>query len=349
MASQTLAMSRTALVTSKVSTSRAAKNAVRAAPLRSARAGTRLAARAPTVAVMSPSAPHADPLEAPSCPLTCDIFEQAPKCPLSCDLPEPTIQRSAIQDLEKELDMGESVKALRRFNDLLENITEDVWETRMWKVWNEFAHNLETFNPVFTACLLKIQCTIGQSDYVRRDECLRNLIQPLAGEYGMHNDEPMGKTHRKLFSEWYESCTGEHLATLMAAEASPVHSEHLFACMMRDVTTGGGHSDVVAQGSYALGYNLAVEYLAAYEKTWLLESFRTVDKNLLQKQGRDVEWLFLEVHALGEPEHADLGHKAVAAFVPESHTPILREAMLAHDRDFAQFYHALCDILEGSA
>eukprot|EP00959_Pyramimonas_sp_CCMP1952_P459137 9477770-Pyramimonas_sp.AAC.1 len=79
------------------------------------------------------------------------------------------------------LQMGESVKALRRFNDLLENITEDVWETRMWKVWNEFAHNLETFNPVFTACLLKVQCTIGQSDYVRRDECLRNLIQPLAG------------------------------------------------------------------------------------------------------------------------------------------------------------------------
>jgi hypothetical protein len=26
-----------------------------------------------------------------------------------------------------------------------------------------------------------------------------------AGEYGMHNDEPMGKTHRKLFSEWYTS------------------------------------------------------------------------------------------------------------------------------------------------
>eukprot|EP00959_Pyramimonas_sp_CCMP1952_P092832 1942694-Pyramimonas_sp.AAC.1 len=26
-----------------------------------------------------------------------------------------------------------------------------------------------------------------------------------AGEYGMHNDEPMGRTHRKLFSEWYTS------------------------------------------------------------------------------------------------------------------------------------------------
>ena len=31
------------------------------------------------------------------------------------------------------------------------------------------------------------------------------VAQPLAGEYGMHNGEPMGKTHRKLFSEFYTS------------------------------------------------------------------------------------------------------------------------------------------------
>ena len=30
------------------------------------------------------------------------------------------------------------------------------------------------------------------SDYVRRDMALKNLIQPLAGEYGMHNNEPQG-------------------------------------------------------------------------------------------------------------------------------------------------------------
>jgi hypothetical protein len=31
---------------------------------------------------------------------------------------------------------------------------------------------------------------------VRRDMALKNLIQPLAGEYGMHNNQPQLKTHR---------------------------------------------------------------------------------------------------------------------------------------------------------
>lgn len=36
--------------------------------------------------------------------------------------------------------------------------------------------------------------SIGVSDYVRRDMALKNLIQPLAGEYGMHNNEPQGES-----------------------------------------------------------------------------------------------------------------------------------------------------------
>jgi hypothetical protein len=49
------------------------------------------------------------------------------------------------------------------------------------------------------------------------------------------------------------------------------------------------------QATYALGYNLAVEYMAAYEKTWLLESFIKIDNNFLKAQGREQEWMFLEV------------------------------------------------------
>ena len=56
----------------------------------------------------------------------------------------------------------------------------------------ELSYNLESFNPAFTAVLLKVQQTIGQSDYVRRDLALKHLIQPLAGEYGMHNNQPQG-------------------------------------------------------------------------------------------------------------------------------------------------------------
>lgn len=50
-----------------------------------------------------------------------------------------------------------------------------------------------------------------------------------------------------------------------------------------------------AQASYALGYNLAVEYLADYEKTWMLDSFRALDAAVLAPAGRPLrEWLFLE-------------------------------------------------------
>lgn len=50
--------------------------------------------------------------------------------------------------------------------------------------------------PCALLCVLQVQRTIGVSDYVRRDMALKNLIQPLAGEYGMHNNQPQLKTHR---------------------------------------------------------------------------------------------------------------------------------------------------------
>lgn len=50
------------------------------------------------------------------------------------------------------------------------------------------------------------------------------------------------------------------------------------------------------QASYALGYNLAIEYLADYEKTWMLDSFRDINSRVLNK---DIDWIFLEVRHTG--------------------------------------------------
>ena len=45
-----------------------------------------------------------------------------------------------------------------------------------------------------------------------------------------------------------------------------------------------------------MGYNLAIEYLADYEKTWMLDSFRALNEDVLKPSGRPLtEWLFLEV------------------------------------------------------
>lgn len=53
-----------------------------------------------------------------------------------------------------------------------------------------------------------------------------------------------------------------------------------------------------------------------------------------------------QVHAEGEAEHAAIGHNAVVTYVPAGQEPILRRAMLDHDRDFAAFYNKLADMLE---
>ena len=89
----------------------------------------------------------------------------------------------------------------------------------MRPVWNELAYNLESFNPLFTAAVLKVQNTLGSSDYEARDTALAHLIQPLAGEYGLHHSIPLGNTHRQLFAEFYESVTGEQLSELLAQES----------------------------------------------------------------------------------------------------------------------------------
>jgi hypothetical protein len=45
-----------------------------------------------------------------------------------------------------------------------------------------------------------------------------------------------------------------------------------------------------------MGYNLAIEYLADYEKTWMLDSFRQLNARVLEPAGRPLtEWVFLEV------------------------------------------------------
>jgi len=255
----------------------------------------------------------------------------------------------------EELLQGRAISALRRFSDALEALPADGWEARLRPCFAEMALNLESFNPVFTACLLQVQITAGQSDYERRDACLQRLIQPLAGEYGLHADEPLGQTHRALFREWVESVLPEGPGALNALMADPSlgapRAERLFGQMMRDVEVGGrgfggaGRS-AMERAAYALGYNLAVEYLADPEKTWLLESFRKFDARVLAPLGRQPEYEFLVVHAEGEKEHADLGHEAVALFCPAELEPVLRRAMRDHDRDLAEYYNGLADILE---
>ncbi|GLI66723.1 hypothetical protein VaNZ11_010662 [Volvox africanus] len=260
------------------------------------------------------------------------------------------ISKEQVEALEAELDQGASVAALRRFNDNLRNIPADRWEAVLRPVFNELCFNLESFNPAFTSCLLMVQRTIGVSDYVRRDLALKNLIQPLAGEYGMHNGQEQLKTHRELFSDFFTSLFGYDLQQLLADSPPPAAAQLLFSQMSRDIMTGGTLSnDAMEQASYALGYNLAIEYLADYEKTWMLDSFRALDERIFAVLGKKIDWIFLEVHAEGEAEHAAIGHNAVLNLVPTDHMHILRRAMADHDRDFAVFYNRIADMLAEGA
>jgi hypothetical protein len=84
------------------------------------------------------------------------------------DTLEGLITTDTIKELESVLDSGASVAALRRFNDLLAALPAETWEEKLAPVMNELAYNLESFNPAFAAVVLRVQCTIGKTDYVRR-------------------------------------------------------------------------------------------------------------------------------------------------------------------------------------
>lgn len=93
----------------------------------------------------------------------------------------------------------------------------------------------------------------------------------------------------------------------------------------------------VAQASYALGYNLAIEYLADYEKTWMLDSFRSLSKNFMAAQGRDIDWVFLAVHAEGAASSVSVSRQfymLVLHSLAQSSSPFLCWASphLAHTR-----------------
>jgi hypothetical protein len=83
---------------------------------------------------------------------------------------------------------------------------------------------------------------------------------------------------------------------LVAVNRDPVHAKMLFEKMMQDISSGGGAPGCPSTlASYAMGYNLAIEYLADFEKRWMLESFQKMDSEFMQAQGCQVDWTFLEV------------------------------------------------------
>ena len=107
---------------------------------------------------------------------------------------------------------------------------------------------------------------------------------------------PAGKTHRELFDDWVQSILQRSAKDLIQTERDPAHGKALFDAMMRDVGGGGGEPGCpLSHASYALGYNLAVEFLADYEKRWMLESFRALDARVFAAQGISPDWTFLEV------------------------------------------------------
>ena len=72
-----------------------------------------------------------------------------------------------------------------------------------------------------------------------------------------------------------------------------------------------------------MGYNLAIEYLADYEKTWMLDSFRSLNESVLKPQRRPLkEWIFLEVLFLTFSFHCqkkglqpqEASHKAIIMY-----------------------------------
>jgi hypothetical protein len=99
---------------------------------------------------------------------------------------------AVVLTMQAEMHSGAAIPSLVRFNEALLSLTEDNWQPRLKPVLAELCYNLESFNPAFAAVLLTVQRTIGNSDYKRRDAALKQLIVPLAGEYGMHNSEPQG-------------------------------------------------------------------------------------------------------------------------------------------------------------
>ena len=89
---------------------------------------------------------------------------------------------------------------------------------------------------------------------------------------------------------------GYSASDLISQSPDAPHGRTLFDQMMRDLSSGGQQPGCpLTHASYAMGYNLAIEFLADYEKRWMLQSYRKLNERVLAKQGLDVDWLFLEV------------------------------------------------------
>lgn len=110
-----------------------------------------------------------------------------------------------------------------------------------------------------------------------------------------------GKTHRELFDDWTRSLLGVDVRALIAAGPPPALARALFARMLRDLgsdASAAGSAAAEDHACYALGYNLAVEFLADFEKRWALDAFRELDARIFAPAGVKPDWIFLEARAL---------------------------------------------------
>lgn len=175
-----------------------------------------------------------------------------------------------------------------------------------------------SYSKYCCSCLFFSLVKIGQSNYHDRDACLKHLIQPLGGEYGLSicsKTSVTGSllpTHRQLFQSFYESVhklDNDNSSTswsmknlLMKGSNEPsvraVHGENFFEIMLNDIQYCGmrskqtcstkdnnytGRNDSVEdQAAYALGYNLAGMYkyisIETTNKSMCLKSKTTTKK-----------------------------------------------------------------------
>lgn len=105
-----------------------------------------------------------------------------------------------------------------------------------------------------------------------------------------------GKTHRELFDDWVQSLLGRSAPSLIAEEREPEAARVMFERMSADIAGCGGEPGCpLTAAAYALGYNLAIEFLADFEKRWMLDSFRDMHDRYMAAQGVTPDWVFLEV------------------------------------------------------
>src|SRR5271155_3667965 len=111
-----------------------------------------------------------------------------------------------LEALERNL-TGSAVLSIHAFYRALPRAPRSAWPGLM----HGMGYNFEFYDALFALALANVQLSMVEGDYTPRQAAMQAALLPFCSEYGLELRQDLQRTHRSLYTAFYETATGSSM------------------------------------------------------------------------------------------------------------------------------------------